>query len=81
MSVQVSPCKVRGRRSELDVFQPRLILFSLASIIPPTLHTHLYLPVALTRRTNWKKPANLPKEIPFGNRGTFNRKITFIPYL
>jgi hypothetical protein len=37
-----------------------VLRFSLVSIIPPMLDTHLHLHVALTRRTNRRSPVNLP---------------------
>jgi hypothetical protein len=55
----------------------RVPWFSSVSIIPPVLHIHLHLHVALTRRTNGRSLGNLQKKYLFGNRRAENRKIIF----
>jgi hypothetical protein len=42
-----------------------VLLFYLVCIIPPTLHTHLHLHVALTRRTNGRSLGTSRKEMLF----------------
>jgi hypothetical protein len=39
-----------------------VLLVSSVSIIPPILHTHLRLRVAVSRKTNGRNPGNLKKE-------------------
>jgi hypothetical protein len=66
---QVSQCEICGGQIGTRQVFFREMRFSL-SIIPLMPHTHLYLYVALTRRTN------LPKiKIFFGNREALSRKV------
>jgi len=56
-------------------FFPLVLIPSPVHIIPPTLHTHLYLHVALTRRTNGRSLGNFLKQcFFFGNLWALDRK-------
>ena len=55
----------------------RALRVSFVSVIPPTMHTHLHLHVALTRRTNWCSLGTLHKELPFWEPRSTEYKITF----
>jgi hypothetical protein len=50
------------------MFFLRLLQFSPVSIIPPMLHTHLHLHVALNRRTNGQRLGTFQTAMFFGNR-------------
>jgi hypothetical protein len=52
----------------------RVLLFSPVSIIPPTLHTHLHLHIAPTRRTKGVAWEPSKTQWYFGNRGELDRK-------
>jgi hypothetical protein len=61
-------------------FSPRL-RFSSVSIIPPMVHNHLHLHVALTRKTNAQSQKTFHNQYSFGSRGTINRKaLSCSPY-
>jgi hypothetical protein len=53
----------------------RAVQFSPVSIIPPTLHTHLHLHVALTRRINRWAWEPSKKQCSSGYRGALDRNI------
>jgi len=68
---QVSLCSICGAQSgSWTGFSP-VLQFSPVSIIPPTLHTHPHLHVALTRMTNRR---NQGGNLPEINRGALGRK-------
>jgi hypothetical protein len=48
----VNTCEICGRQNGVGQVFLRVILFSPANILPPVLHNHLHLHVAVTRRTN-----------------------------
>jgi len=45
-----------------------VLRMSPANIIPPMLHTHLRLHIALTKRKNRRNLGTLKKQCTFGNR-------------
>jgi hypothetical protein len=55
-----------------------VLQFSLISIIPTTLHTHLQLHVALNRRTNERILGTFHKQCPLADRGTLDRIVLSI---
>jgi hypothetical protein len=67
---QTSSCEVFvGHVGAVTGFSPSTSV-SPVSIIPPMLHTHLHLHVALTRRTNGAKLENLPKRQSLSESGS-----------
>jgi hypothetical protein len=52
----------------------RIFRFLPFSIIPPMLHTHVYLRVALMRRTNWRRLGSFLKVGCRGNRWTVDKE-------
>jgi hypothetical protein len=53
------------------------VLVSSASIIPPMLHTHLHLHVALTRRTNGRSLGTFQDAMMFPKLGSNGQKSSF----
>jgi hypothetical protein len=62
------------------VFLP-VLQFSPVSIIPPMLHTHLHLHIALIRRRNGEVCEPTIKQCPLGNRGALARKVLPLLFL
>jgi hypothetical protein len=53
-----------------NTFLSRVLQFSPVTIIPPTLHTHLHLQVALTRRKKGRTLGNFQKAMLFSKWGS-----------
>ena len=62
-----------SKKLNLDTFYSKYFHFPLW-IIPPMLHSHLHLHVALTRRKHARSLGACNKQCSFGNRGTLDRK-------
>jgi len=72
---QTSSCEVFvGHSGTGTSFSPSTSV-SPVTAIPPTLHTHLQLHVALTRRTHWRSLGTFQKSNLFLNRGALVRKV------
>jgi hypothetical protein len=71
---QVSPCAIYGGQSGTETGFPPSSYVSPASIIPPMLHTYLYLRAGLTRTAN-RTFETSKKECSFGNREALDRNI------
>ena len=59
------------------IFFVRVLRFAPVSIIPPVLHTHLHLHVAVSRRTNGRSLDTFQKAMPFQKAGSIGWKCTF----
>jgi len=73
---------LRWTKWHWDAFFSWVLRFSPVTIIPPLLHTHLHLHVALTRRTNARNLGPYQKRCCFGNQGALGRKVfSLLPYI
>ena len=86
---QVRQCEIYGRKfgSGTDFF-PRVLISSPVNIIPPTLHTHLYLYITLTKRTNGRSLGTFLKQcfffwksVSIGQKSTSNFFFSVFKYL
>jgi hypothetical protein len=76
----VSPCEICSRQSAAGKsFYQSTSVFP-GNIIQPILHTHLYLHVALTRRTSGRGLGTFQKAMLFQNSRSIEEKSTFTFY-
>jgi len=57
------------------IFLP--VIFPPVSIIPPALHTELYLKVALIRKKEWEKPRKILQKFPIAEIGDNWKEFSF----
>jgi len=58
---QFSLCEICGAQMAVGQFSLPVLLFSLAISFLPILHIHLYLHIAIARRTNGQSLGKFPK--------------------
>lgn len=61
-----------GQSGTATGFRPSTSVFFPVTIVEPILHTHLYLHVAVVRRTNGRSFGTFQKQYSFGNRGSLD---------
>jgi hypothetical protein len=73
---QFIPCEICGGQSDIGTdFFSSVSIFPV-SIIPPILHVHLYLFVALTKRTNGRSLGTVQQAMLFRKSGSFETSLS-----
>jgi len=72
---QVSLCEIYGGQMAVGQVSLPALLLSLAIIILPMLHIHLYLHIVIASRTNGQSPGKFPKGNILPEIGKSRRKV------